>query len=161
MKKFCLLLSSLLLISCGGESQYDYELFKDVTNYMVSSSFVYLDYNNELFDIKGTYKEENDKYLITLELYNPVNNYEDIRLVAMSYEMSDINSNEYACMGFKKTNLINFTLEDNEEKENRNKLSLYWYSSQEELHYAKIYFSFLKDGHRNGYYIRQSLIKEI
>ena len=56
MKKFCLLLSSLLLISCGEKSQYDYELFQNVTNYMVSPSFVYQDYNNELFDIKGTYK---------------------------------------------------------------------------------------------------------
>ena len=161
MKKFCLLLSSLLLISCGEKSQYDYELFQNVTNYMVSPSFVYQDYNNELFDIKGTYKEENNKFLITLELYNPLNDYENIRLVAMSYEMNDINSNEYACMGFKNENPINFTLENNDIKGNRDKLSLYWYSSEDELSYVKIYFSYLKNDTRYGYYIRESLNKEI
>ena len=44
---------------------------------------------------------------------------------------------------------------------NRDKLSLYWYSSEDELSYVKIYFSYLKDDTRHGYYIRESLNKEI
>ncbi len=64
-------------------------------------------------------------------------------------------------MGFKNENPINFTLENNDIKGNRDKLSLYWYSSEDELSYVKIYFSYLKDDTRHGYYIRHLLNKEI
>ena len=163
MKKINLLLIPLLITGCTSESKYDYELFNKVVNYMIDTNSIYQNYNEQLFNVSGTYKEENNKYLITLEFYNPVKTFENIRLIAMSSSVIDNKSNEYACMGFDLTRQINFTSESlsSYEIDCKEKLTLYWYTTEEVVGDAKIYFSYEEDGSRYGLYFKQSLYSNI